>query len=119
MPPSAPGNVTASGSTGVAVLNWGAASDVGGIAWYEVHRSTVAGFTPSAATLVARPTGTTYTDSGLAAGTYYYVVIAVDRAGNIGPVSSQVAVTSLPTRRHLQSRLPPRPTMPRYPEWSP
>ena len=34
---------------------------------------------------IAQPTGTSYTDTGLAAGTYYYKVTAEDAAGNVGP----------------------------------
>ena len=39
---------------------------------YNLHRSTTAGFTPSAGNRIAQPTGTSYTDTGLTAGTYYY-----------------------------------------------
>jgi hypothetical protein len=35
---------------------------------------------------------TSYSDIGLSAGTYYYVVVAVDQAGNLGPPSSQATV---------------------------
>ena len=54
-----------------------------GVTEYRVHRSTTAGFTPRAANRVAtvRP-APTYTDTGLAAGTYYYKVVAADAAGN-------------------------------------
>ena len=60
---------------------------------YDVHRGTSAGFTPSAANRVVRATGTTYRDSGLAAGTYYYRVIAADAAGNLGPPSNEAGAT--------------------------
>ena len=50
---------------------------------YNVHRGTSGGFTPSAANRIAQPTGTSYTDTGLAIGTYYYKVTAEDAAGNI------------------------------------
>ena len=50
---------------------------------YRVHRSTTSGFTPSAANRVATVTsGTSYTDTGLATGTYHYRVVAADAAGN-------------------------------------
>jgi beta-galactosidase len=47
---------------------------------YDIFRSTTAGFTPSAANQIgAAQPGTTYTDTGLTAGTtYYYVVDAAD-----------------------------------------
>ena len=57
---------------------------------YNVHRSQTAGFTPAVANRIAQPTGTSYTDSGLAAGTYYYRVTAEDAAGNISGASSQL-----------------------------
>ena len=37
-----------------------------GVVRYDVYRSTTAGFTPGAANRIAQPTGTSYTDSGLA-----------------------------------------------------
>ena len=91
-PPSAPGTLTATPSNGQAALSWGAATDNVAVARYNVHRSTTAGFTPSAANRIAQPTGTTYTDTGLAAGTYYYKVTAEDAAGNVGPASNEVSV---------------------------
>jgi hypothetical protein len=92
-PPSAPGTLTATGSIGQAALSWGAATDDVGVARYDVHRSSTAGFTPSAANRVAQVSGTTYTDSGLAAGTWYYRVIAEDAAGNLGAASNQATAT--------------------------
>ena len=55
-----------------------------------MHRSTTAGFTPATANRVGQPTGTSYTDSGLAAGTYYYRVTAEDAAGNVSAPSAQL-----------------------------
>ena len=46
---------------------------------------TVNGFTPSVANRIAQPAGTSLTDTGLAAGTYYYRVTAEDAAGNLTP----------------------------------
>ncbi len=43
------------------------------------------GFTPCAGNRIAQPTATSYIDTGLAAGTYYYRVTAEDAAGNVGP----------------------------------
>ena len=47
-PPSAPGTLTATGALGRVNLSWGAATDNIGVVGYDVHRSTTAGFTPSA-----------------------------------------------------------------------
>ena len=51
------------------------------------------GFTPSTANRIAQPTGTSYTDNGLAAGTYYYKVTAEDAAANVGPASNEATAT--------------------------
>ena len=88
-PPGAPGSLTATGGLSSVALSWTAAADNVGVVRYNVHRSTTAGFTPSAANRIAQPTGTGYTDAGLTAGTYYYRVTAEDAAGNIGAASNQ------------------------------
>ncbi|WP_084285447.1 LamG-like jellyroll fold domain-containing protein [Solirubrobacter soli] len=93
--PSAPGTVTATGALGSVGLSWGAATDNVGVDHYNVHRSTTSGFTPSAANRVGTPTGLTFNDTPLTAGTYYYRVFAVDAAGNIGPASPEVSGTAL------------------------
>ena len=74
-------------------MSWTAATDNVGVVRYNVHRSTTAGFTPAAANRVGQPTGTSHTDSGLAAGTYYYRVTAEDAAGNISAPSAQLTAT--------------------------
>jgi hypothetical protein len=71
-------------------VSWSASTDDVGVEEYRVHRSTTPNFTPTAATRVATVSSTTsYTDNGLAAGTYYYKVIAADRAGNTSAASNQ------------------------------
>ena len=89
--PSATTGLTANGSFGTASLSWTAATDNVGVVKYDVYRSTTSGFTPSVANRVAQPIGTTYNDTGLAAGTYYYLVAAEDAAGNIGTASNQAS----------------------------
>ena len=93
-PPSAPGTLTATGGLGQVALAWGAATDDVVVARYNVHRSTTSGFTPSAANRIAQPSGTSHTDTGLTAGTYYYKVTAEDTAGNVGPASNQASAAS-------------------------
>jgi hypothetical protein len=90
-PPGAPGTLSATGGLGQVALGWGAATDDVGIARYNVHRSTTPGFTPSTGNRVAQPTGTSYTDTGLSAGTYYYKVTAEDAAGNVGPAGNEAS----------------------------
>jgi chitinase len=84
-PPSAPGTPTASSVTDTSVkLSWGAATDDNGVKNYDVLRD---------GRSVATVTTTSYTDSGLTAGTdYSYTVQARDTAGQTGPVSGSVAV---------------------------
>ncbi|GGY88143.1 glycoside hydrolase family 18 chitinase [Streptomyces poonensis] len=83
--PSAPGTPTASGITDTSVkLSWSAATDDKGVKNYDVLRG---------GTKVATVTTTSYTDTGLTAGTdYSYSVQARDTADQTGPVSGAVAV---------------------------
>ncbi|WP_425452356.1 glycoside hydrolase family 44 protein [Paenibacillus cellulosilyticus] len=75
--PAAPTGLTATAGNAQVTLSWTASS---GVASYNVKRSSTSGGTyTTAATGV---TGTTYTDTGLTNGTtYYYVVSAVNSAG--------------------------------------
>ncbi|KUN27337.1 chitinase [Streptomyces antibioticus] len=85
--PSAPGTPTASGVTDTSVkLTWSAATDDKGVKNYDVLRN---------GTKVATVTTTSYTDTGLTAGTSYsYTVQARDTADQTGPVSGAVSVTT-------------------------
>ncbi|MFE2968642.1 glycosyl hydrolase family 18 protein [Streptomyces sp. NPDC059340] len=84
-PPSAPATPTASAITDTSVkLSWSAATDDKGVKNYDVLRG---------GTKVATVTTTSYTDTGLTAGTdYSYTVQARDTADQTGPVSGAVAV---------------------------
>ncbi|MGW3209486.1 glycosyl hydrolase family 18 protein [Streptomyces sp. NPDC001135] len=83
--PSAPGTPTASNTTDTSVkLSWGAATDDKGVKNYDVLRD---------GKVVGTVTATSYTDSGLTAGTdYSYTVRARDTADQTGPVSGAVKV---------------------------
>lgn len=82
---------TVSGST--VSLAWQESTDGVGVTGYDVHRSTTSGFTAAAGNRVATVTGTAFSQSGLAAGTYHYRVVAKDAAGNLSPASAQVSAT--------------------------
>ncbi|MGW1160548.1 glycosyl hydrolase family 18 protein [Streptomyces sp. NPDC002519] len=84
-PPSAPGTPTASGVTDTSVtLSWAAATDDKGVKNYDVLRD---------GAKVATVTTTSYTDTGLTAGTdHAYTVQARDTADQTGPVSGAVSV---------------------------
>ena len=92
--PSAPPTLSATGSLGQVTLSWGAATDNVGVTRYNVHRGTSTGFTPSAANRIAQVTGTSHADTGLAAGTYFYRVVAEDAAGNLSTPSPQAQGTA-------------------------
>jgi len=96
--PAAPTGLTATASaSGGAHLSWTAVAPPANcsISSYSVFRSTTSGFTPSSSNQVASVTsGTTFSDTGLAAATtYFYVVEAVDSDGTSAP-STQVSVTT-------------------------
>ncbi|MCN9242380.1 PHB depolymerase family esterase [Streptomyces sp. RY43-2] len=80
----APSGVTVTGTTDTgASLRWNAVS---GAAAYNVYRD---------GTNVGSPTGTSYTDTDLSAGTTYrYTVAAVDSTGAVGAASSPVTATT-------------------------
>jgi chitinase len=84
-PPSATGTPSASDITNTSVkLTWTAATDDKGIKNYDVLRD---------GAKIATVTGTTYTNTGLTAGTdYSYTVQARDTADQTGPVSGARAV---------------------------
>ncbi|WP_243392766.1 glycosyl hydrolase family 18 protein [Kinneretia aquatilis] len=100
-PPTVPSGLTASGqTTSSIVLTWSASTDAGsGVAGYDVYR---------AGNLVASPTATSHTDTGLAAGTAYsYTVRARDKAGN---ASAQSAALMTSTASGVCAAAPAVPT---------
>ncbi|MDX6516456.1 MAG: hypothetical protein QOH73_2122 [Gaiellaceae bacterium] len=86
-PPSAPSSLTSPSHTSSSVaLSWGASTDNVGVTGYRVYRN---------GGQVGTPSGTSYTDSGLAASTTYsYTVRAVDAAGNLSAASNTLSVTT-------------------------
>ena len=92
-PPSTPSGLSAVASGTTISLDWSASTDDGGVVGYDVHRSASSGFTPSATNRIGQPTATTFADGGLAAGTYYYKVVARDAAGNVSTPSAEASAT--------------------------
>ena len=108
--PSAPAGLTATASSSSAIgLSWTAVTPPANctISSYSVYGSTTSGFTPSSANLISGGvTGTTYTNTGLAASTtYYYKVEAVDADGS----SAASAQASAETQAASCSAVPSAP----------
>ncbi len=84
--PAAPTGLTATAASSSQInLSWTASAGATG---YKVFRG---------GTEIASPSGTTYSDTGLAAGTLYtYTVVAVNTAGN-SPASNQASATTTGT----------------------
>jgi len=98
--PAAPTGLAASATSSSAIsLNWTADTPPANctISSYSVYGSTTSGFTPGSGNLIASGiTGTTYSNTGLAASTtYYYVVEALDADG-ISAASTQQSATTQP-----------------------
>ncbi|MEU1258742.1 glycosyl hydrolase family 8 [Streptomyces chartreusis] len=87
--PSRPGSLASTGATSSSVsLSWNASTDNVGVTGYDVLRNGES---------VGTATGTTYTDTGLAASTAYsYTVRARDAAGNVSAVSNTANATTRP-----------------------
>jgi fibronectin type 3 domain-containing protein len=84
---SAPANLTAAASGTSVELSW---NSVNGAEVYKVYR----GNSESGSyTQINVASGTSYTDSGLSAGTYYYKVSAVSASGTESPQSSADSAT--------------------------
>ena len=76
--PSTPASITypSTDSDGNFTVNW---SSVSGASSYQLWRSTNSGFSP--ASVVYNGSGTSYSQTGLSAGTYYYRVVASNSCG--------------------------------------
>jgi chitodextrinase len=93
-PPTAPATLSAAvvGSTQIN-LAWAASTDNVGVAGYRVERCAGSGCTSFAQ--IATPTGTSFNDASLTAGTSYsYRVRASDAAGNLGAYSNAASATT-------------------------
>jgi mono/diheme cytochrome c family protein len=100
--PAAPTGVSATGGANQATLSWAAVS---GAASYNVYWSTAPGVTTSTGTRIAGVTSP-FVHTGLTAGTaYFYVVTAVNSAGESGPSVQATATTNA-----APAGVPPAPT---------
>jgi fibronectin type 3 domain-containing protein len=85
-PPTTPTNLAGAVSGTQINLSWTASTDNVGVTGYLLERCQGAGCSNFAQ--IAAPSKTTYSDSGLAAGSYSYRVRATDAAGNLSSYSN-------------------------------
>jgi chitodextrinase len=92
--PSAPSNLTASGTTSTSTnLSWNASTDNVGVTGYNILRAT--GTSGGTFSQVGTSTSTSFSNSGLTANTSYrYQVQAFDAAGNVSAASNTVTITT-------------------------
>jgi len=105
-PPAAPSGLGATAGVNQVVLSW-TANVESDLSYYVVYRSTSNGFTPAATDSIGRvdKPGTTFTNTGLSAGTYYYKIKAVDASGNKSGESNQASATLAPVYSQSSSSL--------------
>lgn len=90
IPPTVPGNLRASNGVASVLLQWDAASDPNGVAYYDVLRSAAPGG-PYTRVNALGVTQTYFRDVGLPADTYYYRVVAVDATSNVSAPSNEAS----------------------------
>src|SRR3989454_7285293 len=92
--PSAPAGLSATAASASQInLAWSTSTDNVGVTGYRVERCQGAGCATFAQ--VATPTGTSFSDSGLAVSTSYsYQVRAADAAGNLSAYSAVASATT-------------------------
>jgi hypothetical protein len=90
--PSSPTGLNAEAFDTSVSLSW---NGVDGADYYNIHRSTYDGGYTYIDTTQGAGSNTSYTDLDLAAGTYYYKVLAVDSSGNKSPLSEDSAYATV------------------------
>lgn len=91
--PSTPDGVTASVDGSSVHLDWNASTDNVGVTGYRVHRGSTADFAPAPSNQVGQPTVPSFVENGVAAGEWFYRVVATDAAGNVSDASTPTAAT--------------------------
>jgi len=102
--PSAPSGLSATVASSSQInLSWTAGTS-SCAATYNVFRSTTSGFTPSSGNQIASAvTGTSFSDTGLAASTpYFYLVEATNSGGTSAPSNQATATTQSGTTASVQ-----------------
>jgi fibronectin type 3 domain-containing protein len=105
--PAVPGGLQASAGNAQVVLTW---NTVNGASSYHVKRATVSG---GPYTQIAAPASATFTDTGLANGTtYFYVVSALNSAGESGNSAPASATPTAPATADVTITIDPTNTKP-------
>jgi hypothetical protein len=102
--PSAPSSLNATATSNNQInLSWTASTSSCAVS-YNVFRSTTSGFTPSGSNQVASGvSGTSFSDTGLAASTtYLYLIEATNSGGTSGPSNQATATTNAATTGAIQ-----------------
>ncbi|MFJ4044390.1 LamG-like jellyroll fold domain-containing protein [Microbacterium sp. NPDC089987] len=90
--PSIPDGLAAQTAGTDVSLTWTAAEDNVGVARYDIYRGQESGFDVSASTKIGESVQPAFIDEGLDPGTYYYVVVAEDAAGNRSKASIETSL---------------------------
>jgi hypothetical protein len=106
-PPTIPAGFSATANQPSSIsLSWSGSTDTVGVVGYYIYRNGAA---------IMSVSGTSFTDSSLAPGTYQYAVAAYDAAGNVSFKSNTATVTLVQDtdflrvrRRHILRRHPYR-----------
>ncbi|MBI3194961.1 MAG: T9SS type A sorting domain-containing protein [Ignavibacteriae bacterium] len=100
--PSAVTSVTAQAQSGPSVnVHWKKNMTDSDISHYELHRSTISGFTPGEGTMVGESTDTMFVDGSPVEGVVnYYRVVTVDIHGNESTPSVQAVAEALVTNEY-------------------
>ncbi|GAI46958.1 unnamed protein product, partial [marine sediment metagenome] len=81
IPPETPYDLAGEDIGGDVLLTWQIQLSYPDFSYFAVYRDTTSGFTPGDVNRIGTSEVSTYTDSSLAVGTYYYVVSAFDVNG--------------------------------------
>jgi hypothetical protein len=92
IPPETPYHLAGEVINSNVLLTWQVELSYPDFAHFAIYRDTISGFTPGAANQIGTSEVSSYTDSSLAVGTYYYVVSAFDVNGNESEFSNEAEV---------------------------